>query len=85
MPGLPLECSDFLLKHDLVFDRIGMMWPLKPSFGLGVGEVSVLHNASVNAVADYDTFSVEVRHPVEVLAEEGGIWCSGTLLGCNAR
>ena len=48
------------------------MWPLKPSFGLGVGEVSVLHNASVNVVADYDTFSVEARHPAEVLAEEGG-------------
>lgn len=30
-----------------------------------------LHAASVNAVAAYDTFSVEVRHPVEVRAEDG--------------
>jgi hypothetical protein len=29
-PGFLLERGDFLLKHDLVFDRVGMMLPLNP-------------------------------------------------------
>ena len=33
--------------------------------------VDSLHAASMNAVAAYDTFSVEVLHPVEVRAEDG--------------
>lgn len=36
-----------------------------------VGDQDRLHAAAESAVAAYQTFSVEVRHPVEVRAEEG--------------
>jgi hypothetical protein len=29
-PGLLFERGDFLLKHDIVLDRVGMMLPLNP-------------------------------------------------------
>jgi hypothetical protein len=38
-PGHLLECDDFLLNHDLVLDRVGMMLPLNPRLGLGAGAV----------------------------------------------
>ena len=40
-------------------------------FGHGWTEGDRLHAATANAVAAYETFTVEVRHPVEVRAEEG--------------
>ena len=39
--GLLLERGDFLLEHDLVFDRVGMMLPLNPQLGLGAGAVGL--------------------------------------------
>jgi hypothetical protein len=38
-PRLLLERSNFLLEHDLILARVGMVLPLNPWLGLGAGAV----------------------------------------------